>query len=61
MIFHGGYETSQENTAYIMDRLFNLTQTYFPKTPVYATLGNHEAHPADTYFAVLFSWNLLIF
>lgn len=27
----------------------NLIQQYFPNTPVYATLGNHESHPSDTY------------
>ena len=33
----------------IHERLLNLVKSHFPNTPIYPTLGNHEAHPANTY------------
>ncbi len=45
---HNVWSTNKEENNYVIERLMNLIQQYFPKTPVYATLGNHEAHPSDT-------------
>jgi sphingomyelin phosphodiesterase len=45
---HNVWSTNKEENIYVIERLMNLIQQYFPKTPVYATLGNHEAHPSDT-------------
>ncbi|XP_046635576.1 sphingomyelin phosphodiesterase-like [Daphnia pulicaria] len=46
---HNVWSTNKEENIYVIERLMNLIQQYFPKTPVYATLGNHEAHPSDTF------------
>lgn len=48
LVPHNVWSTSKEDNIYIMERLMNLIQRYFPSTPLYATLGNHESHPTDT-------------
>ncbi|KAK4018537.1 hypothetical protein OUZ56_000587 [Daphnia magna] len=49
LVPHNVWSTSKEDNIYIMERLMNLIQRYFPSTPLYATLGNHESHPTDTF------------
>ena len=39
----------------IHERLLNLVKSYFPDTPIYPTLGNHDAHPVNTYVKIIIS------
>lgn len=36
----------------IHERLLNLVKQFFPDTPIYPTLGNHDAHPVNTYIPI---------
>ena len=47
LVPHDMWDTSKEENIMINDRLLNLMKQYFPNTPLYATLGNHEGSPAN--------------
>lgn len=57
LVPHDVWDTSKEENIIINDRLLSLMKQYFPTTPLYATLGNHEASPVNTSVALsLFSF-----
>lgn len=45
---HDMWDTSKDENIMINHELLALMKEYFPNTPLYPTLGNHEAHPVDT-------------
>jgi len=48
LVPHAVWTTTKEENVMINSRLLNLMKQYFPTTPLYATLGNHEASPVNT-------------
>lgn len=48
LVPHDRWSTEKAENLMIIDRLMTLMKRYFPTAPLYATLGNHEAHPVDT-------------
>ncbi|KAG8239511.1 hypothetical protein J437_LFUL019217 [Ladona fulva] len=44
---HAIWTSSQQENSMIVNRLNHAIQKSFPNTPVYPTLGNHEAHPLN--------------
>ena len=48
LVPHDVWETDKEENIMINDRLLDLVEQYLPNVPLYATLGNHEAHPVNT-------------
>lgn len=49
LVPHDIWDTSREENMIIHESLLNLVRHHFPNTPIYPTLGNHEAHPVNTY------------
>jgi len=49
LIPHDVWSTTRHENIYIIDRLVKLLAEYFPGVPVYPTLGNHEAHPVNSF------------
>ena len=49
LVPHDMWSTTKEENIMISDRLLNLMKQYFPSTPLYPTLGNHESSPANVF------------
>ncbi|XP_046447290.1 sphingomyelin phosphodiesterase-like [Daphnia pulex] len=49
LVPHDIWSTSREENMLIHERLLNLVKRFFPDTPIYPTLGNHDAHPVNTF------------
>lgn len=49
LIPHDVWSTTKHENIYIIDSLVNLLAKYFPGVTVYPTLGNHEAHPVNSF------------
>ncbi|XP_057370154.1 sphingomyelin phosphodiesterase-like [Daphnia carinata] len=49
LVPHDIWSTTREENMLIHESLLNLIKKYFPDTPIYPTLGNHDAHPANTF------------
>ncbi|KZS07062.1 Uncharacterized protein APZ42_029601 [Daphnia magna] len=49
LVPHDNWSTSREENMLIHESLLNLVKKYFPDTPIYPTLGNHDAHPVNTF------------
>ncbi|XP_064651922.1 sphingomyelin phosphodiesterase-like [Lineus longissimus] len=46
---HHIWDQTREQQVYIYKNLTNLFLQYFPRTPVYGTLGNHESAPVNSF------------
>ena len=44
---HYVWLSSQNDTAFLMQYITDMFLKYFPHTPVYSTLGNHEGVPVN--------------
>jgi len=49
LVPHDVWSTEKAENLYIIDRLMTLMKTYFPNTPLYPTLGNHESSPFNVF------------
>lgn len=49
LVPHNNWKTDKDENLMIHDRLMKLMKKYFPDTPLYPTLGNHESHPVNSY------------
>ena len=47
LVPHDVWSTDKAENLLIIDRLMDLMRTYFPNTPIYPTLGNHESSPVN--------------
>lgn len=45
---HDNWSTDKKESLMISKRLLDLMKEYFPDTPIFATLGNHDSHPVNT-------------
>lgn len=49
LVPHDVWSTDKAENLLIIDRLMDLMRTYFPNTPIYPTLGNHESSPVNVF------------
>ena len=48
LIPHNVWSSDRNENVAIMRHLINLFRQYFPTTPIYPTLGNHEGSPVNS-------------
>ena len=48
LIPHNVWSSDRSENVLIMRKLINLFRQYFPTTPIYPTLGNHEGSPVNS-------------
>jgi len=49
LVPHDVWSTEKAENLDIINRLMTLMRNYFPNTPLYPTLGNHESSPVNTF------------
>jgi hypothetical protein len=47
LVGHAVWNTTIKLNAYIIQAITRKVQEYFPKTPLYQVLGNHEPSPIN--------------
>ena len=54
LISHDDWDQTREEQLHLVDYFADMFMTYFPDTPVYWSLGNHESVPVNRYLCIIY-------